>query len=83
MNSGIIRMSAGGFLFILWTVLVWFGHADPQLILAIQAGLAAIFGYHGITSLQLVPKDTTANQPAQRRADSPPVLQPSTIKDNT
>lgn len=57
MKGEYVTYAAAAFLIILWTVLVWTGHADVELVSEIKAMLVALGVVHGCTNLQRVPKD--------------------------
>ena len=57
MIAAVMKLVACGFLFILWAVMDYLKMNDPQLILAIQACLASVIGYHAIENLQTVQKE--------------------------
>lgn len=52
MTATYLKFLAAVLLFLLWTVLVWCGHADPALIDAIKYALGSLGLYHTITNLQ-------------------------------
>jgi hypothetical protein len=64
MNQEIVTYIAAAFLVILWTVLVWTGHADVELVSEIKAMLVALGVVHGCTNLQRVPKDAPPTKDA-------------------
>ena len=55
MKGEYLTYVSAAFLIILWTVLVWTGHADPELISEVKAMLVALGVVHGCTNLQRVP----------------------------
>jgi len=52
MNAVYLKFLAAALLFLLWTALVWTGHADPALIGAIKFALGSLGLYHTVTNLQ-------------------------------
>lgn len=52
MTNTYLKFLAAVLLFLLWTVLVWTNHANPDLIDAIKYALGSIGLYHTITNLQ-------------------------------